>query len=80
MPLIKETLFTMLLAGAPTLPLGQSMEAISAYFLDKRFKTDALGEGPGAPVSDPLARLNAFYCTTYVETVWAIHRTKPGHD
>ncbi len=80
MPLIKETLFTFLLASAPTLPLGQGMEAISAYFLDKRFKTDALGEGPGSPDSDPLARLDAFDCTTYVETVWAMHRTKPGQD
>jgi hypothetical protein len=80
MPFIKATLFTMLLAGAPTLPLGQSMETISAYFLEKRFKTDALGEGPGAPDSDPLARLDAFDCTTFVETVWAMHRTRSGQD
>lgn len=80
MPFIKETLLTLLLAGAPTLPIGQSMETISAYFLEKRFKTDALGEGPGAPDSDPLARLDAFDCTTYVETVWAMHRTRDGQD
>jgi hypothetical protein len=80
MPLIKETLFTLLLASAPTLPLGQSLEAISAFFLDRRFKTDALGEGPGAPDSDPIARLDAFDCTTYVETVWAMHRAKAGQD
>jgi hypothetical protein len=80
MPLIKETLFTLLLAGAPTLPHGQSLDAISAFFLNQRFKTDALGEGPGAPDSDPVARLDAFDCTTYVETVWALHRTKAGQD
>jgi hypothetical protein len=80
MPLIKETLFTMLLAGASPLPLGQNLESISAFLLDRKFKTDALGEGPGAPDNDPLHRLDAFDCTTYVETVWAMHRTKPGED
>jgi hypothetical protein len=80
MVLMKSTLLTLLLAGAPQLPLGQSMEAISAYFLGKGFKTDALGEGPGAPDQDPLARLDAFDCTTFVETVWAMHRSRPGED
>ncbi|HYX34042.1 MAG TPA: N-acetylmuramoyl-L-alanine amidase-like domain-containing protein [Oligoflexus sp.] len=80
MPLIKETLLTLLLSSAPALPLGQNLETISAFFLDKKFKTDALGEGPGQHDSDPLYRLDAFDCTTFVETVWAMHRTTPGQD
>ncbi|WP_141736234.1 N-acetylmuramoyl-L-alanine amidase-like domain-containing protein [Oligoflexus tunisiensis] len=80
MPFLKETLFTMLLASTSSLPLGQNMETISAFLLDRKFKTDALGEGPGSADSDPLHRLDAFDCTTYVETVWAMHRTRPGED
>lgn len=80
MPGIKETMITVLLAGQPALPIGQTMETISAFFLDRRFKTDALGEGAGQHDSDPLFRLDAFDCTTFVETVWAMHRTKPGED
>lgn len=77
---IKETLVTLLLFGSSTLPLGQSIEMISAFFLDTKFKKDALGEGPGQLDSDPLHRLDAFDCTTFVETVWAMHRTPPGED
>ncbi len=60
---------------ATRLPLGERIEDISQYFLDARFHSDALGEGKGQYDSDPIYRLDAFDCTTFVETVWALHRS-----
>lgn len=54
------------------LPVGQSIASISTFFLDRPFVDNPLGEGPGSYDSDPLYRTDAFDCTTFVETVWAI--------
>ncbi len=49
-----------------------SFEDVSQAFLGKPYKLDALGEGPGSYDGDPLYRTDAFDCTTFVETVWAM--------
>lgn len=53
---------------------GQGLERVSATFLGAPYRDSALGEGEGQYDPDPLARLDAFDCTTFVETVWAISR------
>ncbi len=54
--------------------------AISASLLDRPFRDNALGEGRGHYDADPLFRMDAFDCTTYVETVWALSATPEGGD
>jgi hypothetical protein len=61
----------------PSPPYGQSLEQVSAFFLGAPFRDGALGEGAGSYDADPFARMDAFDCTTFVETVWAIAR---NHD
>jgi hypothetical protein len=46
------------------------IEKISALYLGRPYKVDPLGEGRGYD-KDPLYRLDAFDCMTYVETVIA---------
>lgn len=58
------------------LPIGRDFEAVSRIFLGAPYRNSALGEGEGHYDSDPLARLDAFDCTTFVETVWAISRAQ----
>ena len=45
---------------------------VSELFLALPYVLDALGEGPGAPDSDPLSRYDAADCMTFVETTLAI--------
>ncbi len=53
--------------------LRQRIEAVSQLFLGTAYKPSPLGEGPeGVFDRDPLIRLDAFDCTTFVETVMAL--------
>ncbi len=58
--------------SAEQIPFGQGIEAVSEVFLGAPFVNNVLGEGPGQHDPDPLFRLDAFDCTTFVETVWAL--------
>ncbi len=62
------------------LPQGESMDKVSEYFLGLAFRDNALGEGPHAYDADPLFRVDAFDCTTFVETVWALSFSQPPLD
>lgn len=75
-----KLILTFLLAASLQGEPAPTLETVSARFLGVRFKTDALGEGKGQPDSDPLSRVDAFDCTTFIETVWAMQKTKPGQD
>lgn len=52
-------------------PLDQRLEQVSREFLGQPYRFSPLGEGAG-PDPDPLLRLDAFDCTTYIETVMAL--------
>ncbi|MCM0605164.1 MAG: DUF1460 domain-containing protein [Xanthomonadaceae bacterium] len=59
------------------LPYHQSIEEISKQFLGVPYVLDPLGEGKhGSIDTDPLYRFDQFDCTTYVETVIALSRSK----
>ena len=53
------------------------MDRISLGFLDRPYLADPLGEGTGARYDgDPRLRLDGFDCTTFVETVIAISKSR----
>ncbi|MGI5863988.1 MAG: N-acetylmuramoyl-L-alanine amidase-like domain-containing protein [Myxococcales bacterium] len=53
----------------------------SERFLGVRYQPDPLGEGPGNPPDeDPRVRFDAVDCTTFVETVIALARSRGGAD
>ncbi|MDQ3231950.1 MAG: DUF1460 domain-containing protein [Pseudobdellovibrionaceae bacterium] len=54
------------------IPFGQSIELVSEKFLGAPFVDNALGEGPWHYDPDPIYRIDAFDCTTFVESVWAM--------
>lgn len=54
------------------IPFGKGIEAVSEKFIGAPFVDNSLGEGPGHHDSDPTYRLDAFDCTTFVETVWTM--------
>lgn len=57
------------------LKIGQRLFEVSERFIGAPYLNNALGEGAGSYDPDPLERLDAFDCTTLVETVWAISRS-----
>ncbi len=60
------------LNGKPT-PMPTRLNQVSRYFLNKPYRYNALGEGPGACYDQgPLYRTDIFDCETYVDTVVAI--------
>ncbi|HEY9656864.1 MAG TPA: N-acetylmuramoyl-L-alanine amidase-like domain-containing protein [Allocoleopsis sp.] len=54
------------------IPFGSGIEAVSERFIGAPFVDNSLGEGPGHHDSDPTSRLDAFDCTTFVESVWTM--------
>ena len=64
-------------AFAQKLPFNQSIDLTSAYFINTPYKLGPLGEGPeGLFDQDPLYSFDVFDCTTFVETVMALHYSK----
>ncbi len=62
-----------LLLETQSLPYAGKLDRVSAHFLGRDYKLEALGEGEGGKYDrDPLYRVDAFDCTTYVETVMAL--------
>ncbi|MFN7133786.1 MAG: N-acetylmuramoyl-L-alanine amidase-like domain-containing protein, partial [Myxococcales bacterium] len=57
----------------------QRILAASASLLGAPYVNDPLGEGEGQPDADPLLRLDAMDCQTYVETVLAM-AASASHD
>jgi hypothetical protein len=56
---------------------GEPVAALSARFLEVPYLLSPLGEGPGHPPDeDPLLRLDAVDCTTFVEQVMAFARAR----
>ncbi|HSA24721.1 MAG TPA: DUF1460 domain-containing protein, partial [Myxococcota bacterium] len=56
---------------------GARLAALSARFLEVPYLLSPLGEGPGHPPDeDPLLRLDAVDCTTFVEQVMAFARAR----
>lgn len=55
------------------------LDSISRHFLGAPYKLGPLGEGDSA-LGDPLPRMrtDSFDCVTYIETVEAMARTRPG--
>jgi hypothetical protein len=49
----------------------ERIRSLAAALYGKPYELGPLGEGPGSPHPNPLYRLDAFDCTTYVETVMA---------
>lgn len=57
--------------------IGQNVETVSEAFLGTPYVLDPLGEGKNSPLDkDPLYRFDQFDCTTYVETVIALSKSK----
>lgn len=56
-----------------TAPLPARLERVTRAFKDAPYVLSPLGEGPGGEVdTDPRLRLDAFDCTTFVETALAL--------
>ncbi len=59
-------------------PFSSRVERVSRGLLGAPYLLGALGEGPGTSDPDPRFRLDAFDCTTFVETVIALaHHDHP---
>jgi hypothetical protein len=58
------------------IPFGKGIEIVSETFIGAPFVDNALGEGPGHHDADPKFRLDAFDCTTFVESVWTMAFSK----
>lgn len=62
-------------------PLGDRLLAISKGFLETPYVNNPLGEGPGAtPDADPMFRLDAVDCLTFVEQTIALAVAKNDAD
>ncbi|HCF58949.1 MAG TPA: DUF1460 domain-containing protein [Myxococcales bacterium] len=61
--------------------IGDRLLSASERFLGVRYQSDPLGEGPdNPPDEDPRVRFDAVDCTTFVETVIALARSRGGAD
>ncbi len=68
-------------AKAAGQPLAERIEIVSAAFLGQPYVLDPAGEGPDSLIDrDPIVRLDAFDCQTYVETVLAVVRARAAQD
>lgn len=64
-------LLLLIVQGAAAQSLDLRLDQVSRELLGRPYRFSPLGEGSG-PDPDPLLRLDAFDCTTYVETVMAL--------
>lgn len=73
--------FSLLLNEMSMLDFPEKLECISRRFLGLPYKSDPLGEGPGADIDpDPLFRFDALDCMTFVEEVMGLAFSDDADD
>ena len=71
----------LLAVSAAAASMGERIESAGARFVGTPYKLGPLGEGPAGTVDrDPLWRLDAFDCTTFVEHVLALSQRGDPKD
>lgn len=68
-----------LLGMAHGMPVGFRMSAISRFFVDRPYHPEPLVGGPDLE-ERLVSRLDAFDCVTFVESCWALARSRESSD